>query len=71
MAERKPCGKHSELVVNDAVRITRCGCGMLHVHYLASGVSMRMTEETLRLTTAAMITATDQVDDHEGAPVIN
>lgn len=71
MADRKPCGRHSELVVNDAVRVTRCGCGMVHVHFLATGVSMRMNEDTMRLATAAMMTATDKVDELDPAPIIN
>ena len=42
------CGQHTELATNDAVRITRCGCGTVHVTVHASGVTMRLSPENAR-----------------------
>jgi hypothetical protein len=70
MADRRPCGKHVELVTNDSVRITQCPCGTVHVTFAASGVTLRMNEATLKGATAAFISATDKVGD-DARPIIN
>ncbi len=44
----KPCGQHSELVSTDAVRVTRCTCGTVHVTLNASGVTVRLSTDQLR-----------------------
>ena len=44
----KPCGQHTELTNTDAVRVTRCTCGTLHVTLQANGVTLRLTAEQLR-----------------------
>jgi hypothetical protein len=70
MSEKRPCGKHLELASNASARITQCPCGTVHVTLHASGVTLRMNEETLKATTAALHLATDKVT--EGArPTIN
>ena len=44
----KSCGQHTELVSTDAVRVTRCPCGTVHVTLNANGVTLRLTGEQLR-----------------------
>lgn len=70
MADKRPCGKHLELVTNDSVKITQCPCGTVHVTFAASGVTLRMNEATMKATTAAFISATDKVGD-DTRPTIN
>jgi len=67
---KSACGQHTELVSNNAVRVTRCTCGTVHFTLVASGVTVRMPAETFRavvgglegaiekLETSAEITAT-------------
>ena len=67
---KSACGQHTEIVSNNAVRVTRCTCGTLHVTLVASGVTVRMPAEQFRavvgglegsiekLETSAEITAT-------------
>jgi hypothetical protein len=66
----RPCGKHAELASNGSVRITQCPCGAVYLNIIPSGVTMRMSEDTLRAATAAFIAATDKVDEAE-RPTIN
>ena len=66
----RPCGKHAELASNGSVRITQCPCGAVYLNVIPSGVTIRMNEDTLRAATAALIAATDKVDDTE-RPTIN
>ena len=67
---QRPCGKHVELASNGSVRVTQCPCGAVYMNVIPSGVTMRLTEETLRAATAALITATDKVDE-AARPTIN
>lgn len=48
MPPSKPCGQHIELASTDAVRVTRCPCGTLHVTLNDAGVTVRLSAETLR-----------------------
>ncbi len=57
-----PCGQHTELTANSAVRITQCGCGMVHVTMNQNGVTMRMSADTLRNTWAGLKAAIDRID---------
>ncbi len=47
-SSRKACGAHVELVRNATTRITRCGCGQMHVTFLRNGVSVQLSEEHFR-----------------------
>ena len=69
MSDRKPCGKHTQLGSNDAVKISQCGCGMAHVTVVANGVTFRVTEEGLRGITHGLMSALDKVDEREGVRV--
>lgn len=44
---RAACGPRTELAKNDAVRITRCPCGTIHLHFTRSGVSLQLAEDAL------------------------
>ncbi len=46
MAAPKKCGPHTELASNEATRITRCGCGTVHVTLIGPGVTFRMPAAT-------------------------
>jgi hypothetical protein len=63
MSDRKPCGKHTQLAANDAVRISQCACGMVHVTLMSNGVTVRVTEEGLRGLTHGLMSALDKVED--------
>jgi len=69
MASR--CGKHTELSANPHTRVTRCPCGAIHVHLLKSGVSVQMPLEAFRAASAALMTATDKLEDLEAEPIVN
>jgi hypothetical protein len=70
MSEKRPCGKHLELASNASVKITQCSCGTVHLTMNASGVTVRINEETLKALTAGLIAATDKVTD-TARPTIN
>lgn len=59
----KSCGKHTEIVSNEHVRITQCTCGVVHLTYVKNGVTIRMNEEALRQATRGMLLAVDHVDE--------
>jgi hypothetical protein len=44
MDERRDsaCGSHSELARTTAYRITRCACGMVHLHFARLGVTVQV-----------------------------
>ncbi len=71
MAERKPCGKHTELAANESARITRCGCGAVHLTLLTNGITVRLRDESLRNLTHALMSALDRVEEGEELPRIN
>jgi hypothetical protein len=45
---RTSCGAHVELVRNETTRITRCGCGQVHLTFLRNGVSVQLSGEHFR-----------------------
>jgi hypothetical protein len=69
MSDRKACGKHTPLGSNEAVRISQCTCGMVHVTLNANGVTFRVSEEGLRGITHGLMSALDKVDEREGVRV--
>jgi len=69
MAQRNRCGKHTELATNDAVRVTQCPCGAVHVTLLANGVTVRVPEAGLKALTRGLMTALDKVEEAEQASV--
>jgi hypothetical protein len=58
-----PCGQHAELSSNPAVRVTRCPCGTVHVTLLTSGVTVRMSTETLRGVAAGLRGAAERLEE--------
>jgi hypothetical protein len=48
MSSPSACGPHTELASNNAVRVTRCTCGTVHVTILSSGVTVRLSVEATR-----------------------
>ena len=39
------CGELVDLSRADGSRISRCGCGVIHLHVVASGVTLRLSPE--------------------------
>ena len=69
MSEKRPCGKHVDLASNGSVKITQCPCGTVHLTMHASGVTVRMNEETFKATTSAFLAANDKVTESARAVV--
>ena len=68
----KPCGQHVELSSNGAVRVTRCPCGTVHLTLLGSGVTVRMSTETLSGVASGTRVAVDRLEEtHLGGATIN
>jgi len=39
------CGPHAEIVRTDALRISRCPCGTVHVHFAHNGLTVQLSPE--------------------------
>jgi hypothetical protein len=59
---KSACGQHSELLSNNAVRVTRCTCGTVHVTLMASGVTVRMQPDAFRQVAAALGKAAEKLE---------
>jgi hypothetical protein len=62
---KSTCGQHTELMSNNAVRVTRCTCGTVHVTLNASGVTVRMPADTFRSVAAGFGVAIEKMDKVE------
>jgi len=60
---KNACGPHTDLVSNNAVRVSRCTCGTLHVTLVASGVTLRMTPDVFRSVTAGLRAAAEKTEE--------
>lgn len=60
---KNACGPQTEIATNNVVRVTRCGCGILHVTHLANGVTVRMTAEQLRGASIGFAAALEKIDE--------
>jgi hypothetical protein len=67
MAFTKTCGQHTEIASNNAVRVTRCTCGTVHVTLLGNGVTVRMPAEAFRTAAAGLQAAIDRIDEEESS----
>ena len=59
---KSACGPHTELSSNDAVRVTRCPCGTVHVLFLGPGVTLQLSAEALRGAAVGITAAAAQID---------
>jgi hypothetical protein len=59
---KSACGPQTELMSNNAVRVTRCSCGTVHVTLVASGVTVRMQADTFRNVVAGLHGAVDKLE---------
>jgi methyl coenzyme M reductase subunit C-like uncharacterized protein (methanogenesis marker protein 7) len=59
---KSACGQHTELLSNNAVRVTRCTCGTVHVTLQASGVTVRMPVDAFRNVVAGLRGAAEKLD---------
>jgi hypothetical protein len=60
---KSACGQHTELVSNNAVRVTRCTCGTFHVTLAASGVTVRMNADAFRGVAAGLGKAVEKITE--------
>ena len=60
---KNACGQHTELLSNNAVRVTRCTCGTVHVTLIASGVTVRMQADAFRNIVAGLRVAADKLEN--------
>lgn len=60
---KQVCGSHAELSSNDAVRVSRCACGTLHVTLIASGVTVQMPPELLRTVASGLRAAAERLGE--------
>ncbi len=59
---KSACGPQTELMSNNAVRVTRCTCGTVHVTLVASGVTVRMQADAFRNVVAGLHGAVDKLE---------
>jgi len=45
--ERASCGNHEELARTTDFRLSRCGCGTVHLHMVKGGVTVQLTDTML------------------------
>lgn len=67
---KSACGPHTDVVSNNAIRVTRCTCGTLHVTIVASGVTVRMSPEVFKGFAAGMRAAEVRYSEMEDAVTI-
>ena len=63
MTSLKKCGSHSELASNEAVRITRCACGAVHVSLRGPGVTVQMSADAFRGVVSGVKAASERIDE--------
>jgi hypothetical protein len=66
--ESKKCGPHVELVSNQAARVTRCGCGTIHLQMHGNGVTLRLPAEGFRHVANALSAAVRLIDITDSGP---
>jgi hypothetical protein len=66
--ESKKCGPHVELVSNQQARVTRCGCGTIHLQMHANGVTLRLAPEAFRHVANALAASVRLIDITDAAP---
>ncbi len=73
LSDMARCGKHTELASNAHTKVTRCTCGVVHLHFLKTGITMQLPMEAFKATSSALICALDKVEgpDDEAEPVVN
>jgi hypothetical protein len=59
---KSACGQHTEILSNNAVRVTRCTCGTMHVTLVASGVTVRMQPDAFRQIAAGLRNAAEKLE---------
>jgi hypothetical protein len=59
---KNACGPHAELVSNNAVRVTRCNCGTVHVTLHASGVTLRLQADAFRAAASGLRAAAEKLE---------
>jgi hypothetical protein len=64
---KNACGPHTDLISTNAVKVTKCTCGTLHVTMVASGVTVRMSPEVFRGVYAGLRGAAEKLDEQPPA----
>ncbi len=66
--DRPGCGRHEELARTTDFRITRCGCGTVHLHMSKGGVTVQLTETMLAELVNAATAAQRKVEARGASP---
>jgi hypothetical protein len=59
---KSTCGPQTEIMANNAVRVMRCTCGVLHVTVIASGVTLQLKPDAFRTIAAGVQAAVEKLD---------
>ena len=60
--KRNACGPHQELASTEALRVTRCPCGTVHLAIAGNGVTLRLKDDSLPTLTRGLMQALDKVE---------
>jgi hypothetical protein len=72
MDSSRKCGPHTELVTQPTLRVTRCGCGTVHLTLTGPGVTLRLSPEQARTLASGMRAAVERIDAAEvGSSCVN
>lgn len=63
MSSKTPCGAHTEILSNNAVRVTRCTCGTIHMTLVSNGVTVRLTAEAFKNVAQSLMAAHDKLEE--------
>lgn len=66
---KTPCGPRAELVRTESVRIDRCPCGTVHVHFTHNGVTVQLSAEHFAEVAQAMSLARSLVQRAASSPL--
>jgi hypothetical protein len=56
------CGETRDIAQADGVRVSRCTCGVVHLHVIASGLTLRLSAERFTVLADAIATARRVLD---------
>lgn len=62
-APNKPCGPHAEIVRTEAVRITQCPCGTIHVTLSQNGITLQLSPDNFHHVAQTLALAANTLDN--------
>lgn len=49
--------------MNEAVRVTQCPCGTVHVTLMQNGLTVRLTEQSMKSVTRGLMLSLDKIEE--------